>query len=204
MSRLAGLAAAATAIAAASCGQYVIEHHTRPGFYQLASATPLPDEVVAPDGRVIRFTSDGGPAAGPGDGGEAADPLPIWEENERGEVRMLCFLPSDVIANLMHCLRLERYDLLFGTLLAEEARLEYLATGRTAEDFAVWCATHRRDLMAMLNRMSFGMLGGEVVVERISRGVIRCRFNPQVASQFRFREVWMTSDPPGLKLLAVR
>lgn len=199
-----GLAAAAMAIAAVSCGQYVIEHHTRPGFYELASATPLPDEVVTPDGRVIRFTSDSGPAAGKGEPDEGGEPLPIWEENERGEVRMLCFLPSDVIANLMHCLRLERYDLLFGTLLAEEARLEYLASGRTAEDFAAWCATHRRDLMSMLNRMSFGMLGGEVVVERVSRGVIRCRFNPQVASQFRFREVWMTSEPPGLKLQAVR
>lgn len=196
-------ALAGLALLAASCGRYVIEHHERPEFYALASATPLPDEVVDADGRIIRF-STGGRRGQQASGDADSKPIPIWEEDEHGAVRMLSFTPSDVLANMMNCLRLERYDLLFESLLADEARLQYLASGRTAADFAAWCEKNRRELMATLNRMSFGMMSGEVVIDRVGRGTIRCRFNPHVGSQFRFREVTMVSDPPGLRLLAVR
>ena len=43
--------------ALAGCQPQVVEYHYRPAYYQLASETKLPDEVVTEDGRIIRFVS---------------------------------------------------------------------------------------------------------------------------------------------------
>ena len=52
--------------------------------------------------------------------------------------------------------------------------------------------------------MGFGFLGGDVVLENLGNGVMRSRFTPRVGDQFRFREVLILSDPPGMNLLEIR
>ena len=179
----------------------------------MASDEPLPDEVVADDGRIIRYVST--PldelraqleAEDRGESAEAdgAEVTPIWQESEDGDVVLHCILPEHVLANTMNCLRLERYDLLYTQLLADRTREAYEASGRGPADFAAWCVEHRSDLMAMLNRMGFGFLGGDVVLENLGGGVMRSRFTPRVGDQFRFREVLILSDPPGMNLLEIR
>lgn len=198
----------------AGCQSYVIEYRYRPAFHQMASDEPLPDEVVTEDGRIIRYVSTPLPelrkeldARDRGEVEETGDQeqvTPIWQEDENGDVVLYCVTPEHVLANTMNCLRLERYDLMYEQLLAERTRNAYEASGRGPADFAAWCLEHRSDLMAMLNRMGFGFLGGDVVLENLGNGVMRSRFTPRVGDQFRFREVLILSDPPGMNLLEIR
>ena len=198
----------------AGCQSYVIEYRYRPAFHQMASDEPLPDEVVTEDGRIIRYVSTPLPelrkeldARDRGEVEETGDQeqvTPIWQEDENGDVVLYCVTPEHVLANTMNCLRLERYDLMYEQLLAERTRNAYEASGRGPADFAAWCLEHRSDLMEMLNRMGFGFLGGDVVLENLGNGVMRSRFTPRVGDQFRFREVLILSDPPGMNLLEIR
>jgi len=199
-------ASAVTLLAAlllGGCQTYVIEYHERPDFHRMASSSPLPEEGVAEDGRLIRFS------APPRESGTAADGpererIEVWTEAEDGSVRLYCISPQHVLTAMMECIRRERYEVLFEQLLAPAARDAWLQSGRTADDFAAWVHRNRREMMATLNRMSFGAAGSDAVIERIERGVIRCRLTPRAMAQFRFREVIMVSDPPGLKLFSIR
>jgi len=208
------LALVGIAIGLAGCQTYVVEYRYRPTFHQMASDKTLPDEIVTDDGRIIRYVStpldelraqleaeDRGEAAEIDSGEEVT---PIWQESEDGDVVLRCILPEHVLANTMNCLRLERYDLLYTQLLADRTREAYEASGRGPADFAAWCVEHRSDLMETLNRMGFGFLGSDVVLENLGGGVMRSRFTPRVGDQFRFREVLILNDPPGMNLLEIR
>ncbi len=196
----------------AGCQSYVIEYRYRPEFHQMASDTELPDEIVTDDGRIIRFVSTPLPqwreqreAAERGEvPGEGSEAIEIWQESDDGTVEIRCITPEHVLANTMNCLRFERYDVLWESLLAEPTRAEYAARGGTAADFAGWCSKHRNELMATLNRMGFGFLGGDVILDNMGDGVLRARFTPRVGDQFKFNEVLILHDPPGMKLLTIR
>jgi hypothetical protein len=59
--------------------------------------------------------------------------------------------------------------------------------------------------MMTLNRMSFGYYGGsDVVVDRLPDASVRVRFSPQLASQFKFREVYVVMDRQGMGLAGIR
>lgn len=195
----------------AGCQPQVVEYHYRPAYYQLASETKLPDEVVTEDGRIIRFVSTpidemqkSRDAAEGGGDQPAAPPAEIWKESPDGRVTLTCILPEHVLANTMTCLRLERYDVMYEELLAKRTRAEYEASGRGPEQFAAWCAKHRNDLMAMLNRMGFGFMGSDVILDRAGPDVLRARFTPRLSGQFKFSEVLMTYEGFGMKLLTIR
>lgn len=212
-SRAAGVASFALVSLAtlAGCQPQVVEYHYRPAYYQLASETKLPDEVVTEDGRIIRFVSTpidemqkSRDAAEGGGDQPAAPPAEIWKESPDGRVTLTCILPEHVLANTMTCLRLERYDVMYEELLAKRTRAEYEASGRGPEQFAAWCAKHRNDLMAMLNRMGFGFMGSDVILDRAGPDVLRARFTPRLSGQFKFSEVLMTYEGFGMKLLTIR
>ncbi|MFM1889678.1 MAG: hypothetical protein RLZZ565_435 [Planctomycetota bacterium] len=196
----------------AGCQSYVIEYRYRPEFHQMASETDLPDEVVTDDGRIIRFVSTPLPqlraqleAQDRGEvPEEAGESIEIWQEQDDGTVEIRCITPEHVLANTMNCLRFERYDVLWEALLAERTREEFIARGGSPAAFAEWCAKHRNDLMATLNRMGFGFLGGDVILDNLGDGVLRARFTPRVGDQFKFNEVRILHDPPGMKLLTIR
>ena len=53
-----GALAALAVLVAIGCQPYRIEYHQRPSFYYQASETELQDEWTAPDGTVVKFSTE--------------------------------------------------------------------------------------------------------------------------------------------------
>jgi hypothetical protein len=186
-----------------ACEPYRVEYRRRPAYYAKLTEEPLPDRVELEDGTVIVYQTGAPPATGALSGGEEAKVFKIREETEDGEVTLRALLPEHVLANFLHCLRYEEYELIWDQILAERAKREYELEGRGFADFIVYCRKHRVDLARTANRMRLGLVSNETVVESAGDGVIICRFWPQVAQMFKFRRVAMVREGFGLKLLSV-
>jgi len=111
---------------------------------------------------------------------------------------------DQVLAHLMTCLRNEEYDALYFQLLDADVRKKWESAGGGLDAWREFCVTNRRDIMAMVNRMGFSLLGGDVVIEKIGVDRLRTRFSPRLERQFRFRSVEMRYTGEGMKLTAIR
>lgn len=192
-------------IALVACEPYRIERHVRPAFYQTASQTALPDEIELDDGTIVQYVAPKAASArNDPDADPDAKPFEIREEFDDGTVVVRCILPEHVIANTMTCLRNREYEVMWDQLIAQPTRNAYETDGLGFDDFADFMDGERPEIMKTLNRMSFGFLGQDVVLESGSRGALRARFSPRLASEFRFTIVEMTMEKDGLKLAMIR
>ncbi|MCP3903723.1 MAG: hypothetical protein GY715_08825 [Planctomycetes bacterium] len=206
----AALAVVATVMLAAGCQPYRVEYHKRPAYYQRLVEGPLPDRVTLDDGTVIVYHAEPKGMVNLGaseevEGEETDDPrqFRIREERESGEVILRAIMPEHVVANTLHCLRIEEYEVLWEQLVAERTKRDYEANGKGVEEFAAFCREHRIELAKMLNRMRIGFATHEVVVERKGNNIIECRFWPQVAVLFRFKRVAMEREGVFMKLVLI-
>jgi hypothetical protein len=141
---------------------------------------------------------------------EAMEPEPpqafqAREVGDDGSVTYRAILPEHVIGNVMSCLRNQEYDALWNQVVCETTRRQWESSGGSYEDFVAWCVKNRAELMMTLNRMSFGYYGGsDIVVDRMADASVRVRFSPQLASQFKFREVHVVMDRQGMGLAGIR
>jgi hypothetical protein len=141
---------------------------------------------------------------------EAMEPEPpqafqAREVGDDGAVTYRAILPEHVIGNVMTCLRNQEYEALWSQVVCETTRRQWESGGRSYEDFVAWCVKNRSELMMTLNRMSFGYYGGsDVVVDRMHDASVRVRFSPQLATQFKFREVHVAMNRLGMGLAGIR
>lgn len=201
---IAGLAAA---LAMSACRADRVEYHKRPAFYQRASATPLPDEIVLDDGTIIKYRSTQAPGiAGLNPG---AKTFQIREEHDDGKITLRALLPEHVIANALTCLRNEEYQLMYEQMLAAPTRQAYDDQGADVEGgglaaFTGYMRQHRHDLANTLARMTTGFTSQEVKLTNLGDGVTRCSLRPQIAGPFRFKVIDVVKEGGNLKLLMVR
>lgn len=196
------LALSATIALPGACETYRIEYRRRPAFYARMVDEPLPDRVVLDDGTILVYNTpraSGGPVSASDD----ANVFRIREEQEDGSIVLRALLPEHVIANTLHCLRNEEYELLWDQMLSDRTRRAYEAQDQGVEEFAAFFRKHRLELAKMLTRMRIGLATYEVVVDNVGDGVVECRFWPQVAGLFRFKKVKVVYEGFGLKLLMI-
>lgn len=189
---------------ACGCEPYRIEYHKRPSYYKQASEEELPDRVTLDDGTVIVYEDRGNQATLEGHMEQRGEPTQFREERDDGTVELRAFIPQHILANLVMCLRNEEYELMWDQLLAEETRESYEDEAGGYEAFEDFMAEHRRDLLAMLNRMLVGQAMQELHIHRVEGGVMRCEFRPQVQHDFEFRQIDMVYEGTDLKLLMIR
>ncbi|MHC4991270.1 MAG: hypothetical protein ACYTGC_09845 [Planctomycetota bacterium] len=188
------------------CQPYRIEYHERPRFAG-AAGVETPDQETLDDGTVIvyRHHQPAGSLkqrteAPSEDGG---DRFRIREELDDGTVVLRNLLPEHLLTNIMTCLQNQEYQLIWEQLLAEPTRQAYLGRGGGQQAFEAFFRRYRHELAESINRMSFGLLRYEVVVDNVGGGVSRFRFHPNVASQLKFTTVLMVSEQGQLKLLRI-
>ena len=162
----------------------------------------MPDREVLPDGTVVIYRVRG--KEDEASGGPPRKPFKPREEMEDGSIVLRAVLPEHVISNVLTCLQNEEYDLLWDQMLSEQTKLAYSAEGLTYDDFAAFCAEHRKDMARTLNRMLSGFATRRTVVEATPEGVIVCRFWPQIAQQFRFKQALIAREGLGMKLLVIK
>ncbi|MHC5002461.1 MAG: hypothetical protein ACYTJ0_05000 [Planctomycetota bacterium] len=189
----------------AGCASYRIEYRDRPAFYASAGVE-LPDRETLPDGTVVvyRDRNLSGALQENADRDEEGKPFLIREKLEDGTIVLRSILPEQLLANLITCIRNEEYTLIWEQILAEQTRTAWQDEGKTAEDFIAYFRKYRHELAEAVNRMSFGLLRSEVVVDNMGDGVTRYRFHPTVAGQMTFTTIFMRSEPEGIKLLTIR
>jgi hypothetical protein len=196
-------AAALLATQAAGCEPYRIEYRHRPSYYQQMNEETLPERVVLDDGTVIVYESRV-PSSRNLDPKGDLKKFEIREEHEDGSVTLRALLPEHVIANTLHCLRYEEYQLLWDELVAEESKRTWAAEGKGVEDFTAFMRDNRLELAQMLSRMRIGLATNQTVVDRKPGGVLECGFWPQTAMLFEYKKVVLVREDIGLKLLAIR
>ena len=204
------------------------EYIHRPSFYAEASGRPLDETWVKPDGtRVVvssrRRDDDGAPKIlqvmkieildetdeqrkerEKREKEEGIKELLPREELPDGTLILRAWAPDQVLGHIMTCLRNEEYDALYVHMLEPGVRAQWEASGGGVQAWRDFCRTHRRDIMAMVNRMSFSLLGGDVVLERYGTNQLRTRFSPRLERQFRFRAIEMAYTADGMKLTGIR
>ncbi len=187
-------------VAAWGCATYRIEYHRRPAFYRQAAMGELPDRVTLEDGTVIVFEEDGRT----GGGGRVREPFQIRLVRDDGSIVLRCRMPEDVLVNTITCLHNEEYELLWEQMLSDRTKAAYEERLEGVEEFSAFFARNRRDLLVALTRMRLGIPRQEVIIENVGGGVIRYRFRPHIATQFKFKRLEVISEGPGLKLLMIR
>jgi len=204
------------------------EYLHRPAFYAEASGRPQQEEWTKPDGtrvvvssrrpddsgeprrlqvmrvEILDETDDERKAREKKEAEEGIRSLEAREELADGTLVLRAWTPDQVLGHLMTCLRNEEYDALYQQILDPEVRSKWEASGGGLDAWRAFCKENRRDLMAMINRMSFSMLGGDVVMERSGTTGVRMRFSPRLERQFRFKSVEMAYAADGMKLTAIR
>ncbi|MBM4112467.1 MAG: hypothetical protein FJ253_03685 [Phycisphaerae bacterium] len=219
-------AALASAIGAIGCVRTEYVH--RPAFYADASGRPLEEEWTKPDGtrvvvssrrredpdapaklqvmrvEILDETDEQRKEREEKEAREGIKALELREEKPDGTIVLRAWSPDQVLGHLMNGLRNEEYDPLYQQLLDPEVRAKWEASGGGPEAWRAFCSQNRRELMAMINRMSFSMLGGDVVIEKFGTNSLRMRFSPRLEPQFRFKSIEMRYIGDGMKLTAIR
>lgn len=212
---------------ASAAGCVRTEYVHRPSFYADASGRPLEEEWTRPDGTRVVVSSrrrEDAEAKGPiqvmrveildetdeqrkereeKEAKEGIQALELREEKPDGSIVLRAWSPDQVLGHLMTCLRNEEYDPLYQQLLDPEVRSKWESAGGGLDAWRGFCRENRRDLMAMLNRMSFSMLGGDVVIEKFGTAGLRMRFSPRLEPQFKFKSIEMRYAGDGMKLTAI-
>jgi hypothetical protein len=209
------LPAAAIVATLAAAGCYRVEYHVRPAYYEQAAQGELPSEVTLKDGTIVKFVDEEkrdelrALARGDDPGARKREPVdrdgdgkpdetsqsPIWQENDDGTVTMRARMPEHVIANLMQSLRQERYVEFWRQMMSQRTReiaeAELPAPGEAEKRFAAWARKHRKDLMATLNRISFGYLSPDVLIRKHGREAMTVELTPKVTQGggFKFTEL---------------
>lgn len=197
LSRLPLILSAAAAIA--GCESYRIEYHRRPSYYQRLTDRPLNERVVLDDGTIVVYNEADPFKESQGEGKEN---FRIRQELDDGSIVLRAVLPEHVFANALECIRNHEYELLWDQMLSERTKLAYAEQDQGVEEFAAFFREHRRELARTLNRMLLGISAHEVVVENDGNGVTVCRFWPQIAKDFKFKQVSLVNEF-GLKLLLI-
>ncbi len=196
------LAVAALAAGTAGCKTYRVERYKGPTLAQALGDGPR--EITLEDGTVVVYATpkvDGSPGLRREGEGK---PLRIREEREDGTIVLRAWLPQDVLANMLTCLRNREYELFWEQMVSETSKMEYEHAGMGMTDFASWCGRNRNELAATLTRMLTGLQHNEAYLQNRGAGVVRCRLVPAVAAQFQFTIADVISEPGGLRLLAVK
>jgi hypothetical protein len=188
------------------CKPYRIEHRKRPSFYHRASAGELPDRQVLDDGTIVLFedTQPRSDYQRRAEVDEEGKPYQIREEKEDGTIILRAFLPEQVLANLLTCLRNEEYQLLWDQMLADVTKRAYESRGEGPEQFATFFRKHRQELAKTLNRMILGIPREEVEVVWASADAVGCRLRRHIAEQFVFTQVEMVRQGRDLKLRIIQ
>ncbi len=187
--------------------------------YMREGGAEVPDEVVLPDGRILKFVSEEEFAQIKAEQrGDAplisldadAKAFAPWEQREDGTVQLRAMIPAHVVANTMACLRDERYVELWQQLVASgvrnRAEAASYARGENAtaaqDQFVEWCVRHRGDALMLLNRMSFGLSSSSAVMRNHGGGCMTIELSPQIAkgAEFKLKTVEIITEPDGLKL----
>lgn len=192
-----------------ACTTQRIEYRDRPKFYDQAAAREgrtLPDRVLLPDGTLVIYRDPNEDKVI----AESEDPNVIQEkfqprvEDEEGNVTLRAMLPEHVIGNVLACLQDEEYELLWDQMIAQHMKDEFAADSRSAEDFADVCQRNRADMMQTLTRMLHGWMREDVRVRNVGGGVIRCELRPAIATEYKYRRVYVVGEGWGLKLLSIQ
>ena len=202
MIRAAGIALCL--VAAIGCSTYRVEYHKRPGFYRSAGGGDLPDRITLEDGTVLVFTASDPTSDLTVHESEEGDRFQTREELEDGTIVLRALLPQHVLANTLTCLKNQEYDLIWEQILAEQTRRAYEIRERGFEDFEAFFGANRNDLAATVTRLLLGLVRGEAFMENVGDGVIRFRFHPRIATEFRFKTAEVVSEGGDLRLLMIR
>lgn len=187
-----------------ACKPYVVEYHTRPEIYQVASEEDLPDRVTLDDGTVIIYNSPDSKAIAESKSDPNAKRFEPRIEHEDGTVTLQAATPEHVLMNTLGCLYNEEYELLWEQMLSRETKKELERLGEGQDEFVAHFRENREELASMLNRMLRGIAMHDAILENRGQGVLRYRFQPRVASLFQYDSVYIINEPPGLKLLTIR
>ncbi len=217
VNRVACFAGACAVLLAACTPQKVIYRPV--ASYMREGGADVPDEVLLPDGSLLKFVTDEEWAAikaeqrgeTPAISLEAdAKTFAPWEQGDDGSIQMRAMIPAHVVGNTMACLRDERYSELWNQMVSSSVRSRAEAAAQSrgdstedAEaDFVKWCETNRRDALMLLNRMSFGLSSSSAVMRNHGGGRITIELAPQIAkgTDFKLKTVEIITEPDGMKL----
>jgi hypothetical protein len=194
----------AIACSLAGCKEYRVEYHKRPSFYEKASTQKLEDEVIMPDGTVIKYNSRIQPTSYGRSGKDRYKPFEIRQEKEDGSIVLRGLMPEHVLINTLTCLRNEEYELMFNQLLAQKTKLAYEEQGGGLDGFTTFMRKNRHEIVASLNRMVAGLPHEEVKIEKIDDAVTCCKLRPQIAEPYQFKSLEVVKESDGMKLLMIR
>ncbi len=191
------------------CETYRVEYRHRPAYYQSASETELPDEVILEDGTKIVYIDGAKRKSALRRAAEQTDEtgaaaFRTRDEADSGEVVLRAKLPEHVLSHLIGCLQAEEYELLWEQVVSERTKHAMRERGQDKAVFIDWATRNRRDLLASLNRMTLGLYGQDVQIESIGNNITRIYLHPRVASQTPFDRVDVVFEDYQFRLLVVK
>ena len=198
------LGCVALTLATAGCETYRVEYHRRPAYYKSAAVGQLEDEITLEDGTVLIFSPRETEARTDGADSGADARFQIREELDDGTIVLRAYLPQQVLANTLTCLRNQEYDLIWEQLLADRTKRSYELREMGYEEFAAFFGANRMELAATLTRLMLGLSRGESFMENTGGGVVRFSFHPRIARQFEFKVAEVVGEGGGLKLLMIQ
>ncbi|MEM7229880.1 MAG: hypothetical protein AAF432_13805 [Planctomycetota bacterium] len=186
------------------CQEYRTEYHTRPGFYEKASAFDLPSEVVLDDGTRVVYADRSKVSQGARPA-SARKRFSLREEHENGDVTLNAVIPEHVLVNTLICLRREEYSLLWEQMLAESTRQAYGNDKKGYEQFESYMRKYRTDLGRTLTRMVKGLPHQQVAMASMGDGITRCALRSQFSDGFKFTRVDAVREDDGqMRLLMIK
>ena len=194
----------AISLATVACETYRVEYHRRPAYYKSAAVGQLEDEITLEDGTVLIFSPRENEVRTDGADSEADARFQIREELDDGTIVLRAYLPQQILANTLTCLRNQEYELIWEQLLADRTKHSYELREMGYEAFAAFFGANRMELAATLTRLMLGLSRGESFMENVGGGVVRFSFHPRIAPQFEFKVAEVVGEGGGLKLLMIQ
>ncbi|MCH2134508.1 MAG: hypothetical protein MK116_12250 [Phycisphaerales bacterium] len=196
---------AVLSLLAVSCGctTHEVQYRKKPAYYHQMASSSFNDGMTR-DGVEIRWEEPESVTDDLYEGSIGGEPFRLREESEDGEVVIRAHIPQHVLVNTLGCLRNGEYQLLWDQMLANSTREFYLRQEDGYRKYEAHLRKHRKDMAAFLNRMIAGRVFGEVETTKAPDGTVRCRLRKKLRSHFKFKEVLIVSEGPGLKLLTIR
>lgn len=180
------------------CEPYRIERHKRsPIFFNEQYVEgDVQRSVTLDDGTELIFEPIESQSSYGRSGEGKGTPFKIREELENGDIVLHALMPQHVLMNMLSCLRLQEYELIYDQLLAEQTRRNY-EMGEGFDAFSDYMERNRLDLARLLTRMIAGLAQQQVKFTSLGNDVTRCRLRPQVAEQFKFKRIDVVRESSG-------
>lgn len=180
------------------CETYRIERHRRsPIFFNEQYVDgEVQRSVTLDDGTQLIFEPIEMQSSYGRTGANKGTPFKIRQELESGEIVLRALMPQHVLMNLLACLRLREYELIYEQLLAERTRRNY-ESGEGFDSFSAYMERNRLDLARLLTRMLAGLAQQQVTFTSLGNDVTRCRLRPQIAEQFKFKRIDVLRESNG-------